>query len=87
MATDKMDRGLDDIIADTVSRPRLPSQVTAIVTEFSQRGNSARGRRNGGPRRGGPHRDRHEGPRDGIRKVRQLLSPAHIGPYLTMLQV
>ncbi|KAI9904701.1 hypothetical protein N3K66_001230 [Trichothecium roseum] len=51
MATDKMDRGLDEIIADT-------------------RGNSSRGRRNGGPRRGGPgpRRDRHEGPRDGIRK-------------------
>ena len=65
--TDKMDRGLDEIIAETVSPFHFDASISlADTTQRPSGPRNRRGRGGGGP---GPRRDRTEGPRDGIRKV------------------
>lgn len=72
---DKMDRGLDEIIADSVQHPSpavsrfLPSALRLM--DASQRSNDSRLRR---PGPGDRRRERQDNyghyPRDGVRKVR-----------------
>ena len=70
MAGKNLDRGLDDIIADSVCCRALGfgwARVLACFTIANRHSQRSNGSRNRPPRR----QERQEQPRDGVRKVRQ----------------